>query len=341
MPVTGKNPYAPEDVIVEVKYCGICGSDLHAWRKVSEKGSGPPKPVVSGHEISGVINKIGEKVRGLEIGDRVVCEIVTFYCGKCVNCRAGRLNICCNIPPKEQRAHYTTGGGFTKLTAWPAQHIHKLPDNISSEEAVLMEPTAGSVHALLERAKLCVGESLAILGPGPRGLIMLQVAKAIGASPVIVTGVTRDKKRLELAGNLGADVTINIEEHSLTEKVQELTWNQGLDVVMETAGSPEAIKQGLRIVRPGGKLVVSGGGIIGGIKVELDTYDLIVKEVDVLGEITHVWSSWRRAIKLVSEGKVKLKPLISRLLPLSRWREGFRLADSGGEVLRVALYPDS
>jgi len=203
-----------------------------------------------------------------------------------------------------------------------------------------MEPTAGSVHALLERAKLSVGDSVAILGPGPRGLIMLQVAKAMGASPVIVTGVTKDKTRLELASSLGADVTVDIEKHSLTKRVQELTGNQGLDVVMETAGSPEAIKQGLKIVRPGGRLVVSGGGIIGGIKVELDTYDLIVKEVDILGEITHIWSSWRRAIKLVSEGKVKLKPLISHVLPLSKWEEGFRLADSGGEVLRVALYPD-
>ncbi len=340
-PQIGKNVYAPEDVLVAVAYCGVCGSDVHKWKVSEKKGlHSPTTSVVTGHEISGVVEAVGDKVRGLQPGDKVVCELVTFYCGQCVNCKTGRINICCTMRPMDQRAHYVTGGGYAPYCLWPARHVHKLPDNISSEEGVLVEPTAGSVHTLIERLRVQPGESVAILGPGARGLILLQIARAVGASPILVTGLTRDEKtRLRLARELGADRTANVEKEDLVRVAKEMTGGVGFDAVVENTGAASAVEQAFDIVRPGGRVMISGGGIRGGINAQLDTWKIIVKELDVLGEISHVWTSWRTAISLVSTGRVNLKPLLSHTYPLEQWEKAFDLAATADDVLRVAINP--
>src|SRR5512138_573289 len=206
VPQIGKNVYAPRDVLLEIKYCGICGSDIHRWKADKTGVKFPPRNVVSGHEIVGVVREIGSKVTKFKPGDRVVCEIVTFYCGTCPACREGRFNICNTLPPMEGRAHFMTGGGFARYTVWPEQQLHKLPDSIGDLEAVLLEPTAGSVHSIITRMGMKAGQSVAILGPGARGILMLQVCKAIGAGPIYVSGLDRDVPvRLAMAKRLGAD----------------------------------------------------------------------------------------------------------------------------------------
>ena len=155
----------------------------------------------------------------------------------------------------------------------------------------------------------------------------------------MVTGLTRDaKKRLPLALELGAERVVNVESTDVNQVTREMT-GYGWDVVVENTGSPGAIQQALEIVRPGGRVLISGGGIRGGVSVEINTYPLIVKELQVYGEISHVWTSWQRAIKLVSTGLVRLAPLVSAILPISEWREAFRLAASSPDVLRVAIDP--
>lgn len=111
-PQIGRNPYAPNDTILEVNYCGVCGTDLKIW-----KGNvmGPEKPVVTGHEISAVIKDVGENAKNFNKGDRVVAEIVTFFCGQCINCKQGKVNICCNIPHRDQRVYFTTGGDLPSM----------------------------------------------------------------------------------------------------------------------------------------------------------------------------------------------------------------------------------
>jgi threonine dehydrogenase-like Zn-dependent dehydrogenase len=291
---------------------------------------------VTGHEISAVIKDVGEEVKNFRKGDRVVAEIVTFFCGQCVNCKQGKVNICCNIPSREQRVYFTSGGGFAKYAAWPSYCLHKLPDEISLEEASLMETSAGSVHSLIEKANLTAGESIIIFGPGARGLVMLQIAKALGAYPIIVAGMTTDEeKRLKMATELGADAVINVEKEDAEKVVKSYTRNWGADVVMECAGSPAAVLQGIKSVRPGGRMILSGGGTV-----TLDTDDLIVKEVSVFGEVSHIWTSWETAITLVKSGKVKLKPLISHVFPLSRWEEAFNTAADSRASLKVLIKPE-
>lgn len=338
-PKLGENVFSPEDVLIEVALCGVCGSDIHHWGDKSGL-AGPPKPVVTGHEITGTIRAVGPKVKELAPGDRVGCEIVTFYCGYCVNCRSGRYNICVNTPPMEGRAHYITGGGFAPLVIWPAKHLHKLPDNIAFEEAVLMEPTAGAVHTLIERLKLSPGESVAILGPGARGLILTQIARTLGANPIMVTGISRDEEiRFSMAKKMGADRTVNVEKEDLLAQAYDLTDGNGFDVVVENSGSSAAVLQAIDLARPGGRIMISGGGIRGGITTNIDTRKLIVKELDLLGEISHNWTSWRIALSLIKQGKINLKPLLTEIFPLEKWETAFEAAKTSNQVIRVALNP--
>jgi len=338
IPKLGENPYAPHDVLLEILYCGICGSDIHRWNADKTGVKMPPRKVVIGHEVVGVVKEIGEKVKTVKPGDRVVCEIVTFFCGYCPSCREGRYNICNTIAPMEGRAHYVTGGGFAKYAVWPERQLHKLPDSISSEEAVLMEPTAGSIHSVITRMGVKAGESVAILGPGARGILMMQVCKAIGAGPIIMSGLDRDKAfRLEMAKKLGADNVINVEKEDIRKRVAEITNGIGVDVVLENTGSVEPIDESLDIVRKGGKILWAGGGIRGGIVAPVDTYKIIVKELDVKGEISQIPYDWHTAIHLVKEGKVQLKPLVTHVYPLEEWKDAFDLAATSPECLRVAI----
>ena len=137
VPKIGDNLYSPHDVLLKVEYCGICGSDIHRWNKDKTGVINPPRKVVIGHEIVGKVVEIGKEVKTVEVGDRVVCEIVTFFCGRCPACREGRYNICNVISPMEGRAHYVTGGGFAEYTMWPEQQLHILPDNISSKATIV------------------------------------------------------------------------------------------------------------------------------------------------------------------------------------------------------------
>ncbi|KPK88768.1 MAG: hypothetical protein AMJ94_14225 [Deltaproteobacteria bacterium SM23_61] len=344
VPQIGENVYAPKDVLLEVKYCGICGSDIHRWKADKTGVKFPPRRVVSGHEIVGGVREVGPQVTRVKPGDRVVCEIVTFYCGHCPACLEGRYNICNTLPPMEGRAHFMTGGGFAKYTVWPEQQLHKLPDNVSDLEAVLMEPTAGSVHSIITRMGMKAGQSVAILGPGARGILMMQlmmqVCRAIGAGPIYLSGLDRDVPvRLAMAKKLGADEVINVEKQNLRARVAELTQGRGVDAVLENTGSVEPIDESLDIVRKGGRVLWAGGGIRGGIIAPVDTYKIIVKEIDVIGEISQIPYDWHTAISLAGTGRVQLKHLVTHQYDLDRWEEAFDLAATSNECLRVAIRP--
>jgi L-iditol 2-dehydrogenase len=343
VPKLGENPYAPHDVLLEVEYCGICGSDIHKWTAGEEEKAAvlhPPRKVVQGHEIVARVVATGPEVTRVQPGDRVVCEIVTFYCGHCPACLEGRFNICNTLRPMDGRAHYVTGGGFAKYTVWPEFQLHVLPDNVDSKSAVLLEPTAGSIHSIISRMGVRAGESVAILGPGARGILLMQVCKAIGAGPIFMSGLDRDADfRLVMAKKLGADVVINVDKEDIRKRIAELTGGIGVDVVLENTGSVEPIAESLDIVRKGGKVLWAGGGIRGGITAPVDTHKIIVKEIDVKGEISQIPYDWKTAIHLVGTGDVVLDPLVTHAFPLSQWEDGFNLAATSHDCLRVALKP--
>lgn len=339
-PSIGNNPYAPYDVLVEVQYCGICGSDIHLWNSGHRGLENPVRPVVGGHEIVSIVREVGSAVTRVKPGDRVVHEIVTHYCGTCVACREGRFNICTSVAPMSGRAHYVTGGGFARYTVWPERQIDRIPDGVTTRAAVLMEPTAGSVHSVITRMGVRAGESVAILGPGARGLLLLQVCRAVGAGPILVSGLTRDAEfRLQRARELGADRTVDIQTQDLPAAVDEMTGGVGVDVVLENTGSAQAIGRSLDIARKGGRVLWAGGGIRGGIRAEIDTNKIIVKELDVRGEISQVPGDWNTAIHLARTGRVEQESLVTHTLPLAEWRNAFEMAATDPHCLRVALKP--
>lgn len=338
VPELGNNRYAPHDVLCEVQYCGICGSDIHRWKEDKTGVKTSPRRSVAGHEIVSKVVAVGKEVTGFKPGDYVVHEIVTNFCGHCPACREGRYNICNSLPPMEGRAHYTTGGGFAKYTIWPEFQLHKLPENINPKAAVLVEPTAGSVHSVITRMGVKAGESVAILGPGARGIIMAQICKAIGAGPIIMSGVTRDEEfRLPMAKKYAADYIVNVDKEDIRDVVNRLTGGIGVDVVLENTGSVEPIDESLDIVRKGGRVLWAGGGIRGGITAPVDTHKIITKEIDIKGEISQIPYDWDTALKLISSGRVQIEPLVTDYFDLDHWEDGFDKAHDDHNCLRCAI----
>ena len=339
VPELGNNRYAPHDVLCEVEYCGICGSDVHKWGATDRTGvKNVSRKVVAGHEIVSVVKAVGKDVTTVKPGQRVVHEIVTMYCGRCPACLEGRFNICNTLPPMEGRAHFVTGGGFARYTMWPEWQLHVLPDSITPKAAVLLEPVAGSVHTVITRMGVKAGESVAILGPGARGILLAQVCKAVGAGPIIVSGMDRDASfRLEMARKFGADHVVNVEKEDIRKRVAGLTGGIGVDVVIENTGSVEPIDESLDIVRKGGRVLWAGGGIRGGIVAPVDTYKVIVKELDIRGEISQIPYDWKTAIHLVASGLVKTEALVTNVFPLEDWHDAFQMAATGADALRVAI----
>jgi len=225
---------APDEVLIEVKRSGICGTDIHIYH---DSAFYTP-PVVLGHEYSGVIAQIGSEVSDFNVGERVTSP-ATIPCGTCFMCKINRPNRCIGEQKRILGSH-KADGTFTKYVAVPSRILHKIPDALSFDEAAVVEPAACAIHNVSEIVGVNPGDIVVILGPGPMGLLSLQVAKISGAEKVVITGVGADKDRLRLAERLGADITINVEEEDAVEIVKSITDGLGADVVIEASGASAA-----------------------------------------------------------------------------------------------------
>jgi 2-desacetyl-2-hydroxyethyl bacteriochlorophyllide A dehydrogenase len=330
-PVIGQNPYAPYDIIAEVKFAGICGTELYLWKHGFPKGVLKVEKLGMGHEFSGVVKEIGEKVTQVKVGDRIVAEVSIDYCGKCILCVSGFPTLC-----KKVSAFMLHSGAFAKYLPLPEKIVRKIPDNISLEEAALCQPLGLAVNSVQIKGKLRAGESVTILGPGPIGLLCLQIAKKSGAYPLMITGLSRDKKRLAVASQLGADFTLNSEEEDVIKKSLAITRGEGFDLVIEIAGAAEAVRQALEIVRPGGRVVLTGSGYE---PLQIDAArKIMMRGVDVLGCRAEPPLTWTIGLKLLESGLIDCRSLISDILPLKEWEEGFKRA-SQSDALKILLVP--
>lgn len=287
------------DVKIQVKACGICGTDIHilhdlyAW----------PKMVPLGHEYSGVVVETGEQVTRFRVGDRVTT------CGR---------------------------GGFGRyVVKQETERISKLPDSLSFEEAALFEPMSVCTRAVFETSGIRPLDLALVSGPGSIGLGILQAVKAAGGR-AIVSGTAADDERLEVAGHLGADYTVNIERESLEELVKDLSRGQGLDVVLECSGAAAAVNTGIGLLKKGGNLVQVG---LSGRTIPVNM-DLVVNHrIRLVGALGFGDEEWEKSIELARIGKYDLKRMISHTLPLSAWREAFRLCEEK-RGLKVLIVPD-
>lgn len=318
----------PDEVKIEVKAAGICGSDIHIYHNNIQLPVRPP--VIIGHEFSGVVVEIGSSVSRWKPGDRVTSETSAYVCGECINCKTGNYNVCA----EKRLIGYWFNGAFAKYCVVPSRLVHRLPDNVNFHAGALCEPLACCVNGVLEKTTISPGDVVVISGPGAIGLLSLQLAKAEG-SFIVLCGTGADKERLELGRRLGADVTVNVEEETPMEVISQLTDRAGADVFIECSGSPNAVRTGLQIVRRGGHYTQIG---LIGRAFELDFDTIAYKELTAKGSLGQRWTAWRRGLKLLSKGLVKTEPLISDVLPLDQWKTGFRKMENK-EGIKILLEP--
>jgi len=318
-----------DQVLIEVKAVAVCGSDLHIFHDSHPYWP----PVVLGHEFSGAIAQVGKAVEGWKVGDRVVSETRTGACGICYTCQSGFPQVC------EHKRAYGIGinGAYAKYVAGPARLLHRLPDNISFDEAATIEPIAVCVTSILERSGLQAGESVVVTGPGPIGLISVAVARAAGAKSIIVTGRNSDEGiRFDKARELGADLTLNVDKTDAISEVLEITNGLGADVLIETSGGSPAIYQAFEMVRRLGRICAIG--ISGKEHVPIPYDRGIFKALRYDFCFSSSWTAWERTIGLVAKGLLPAEKLITHRLPLEKWQEAFRLLETL-QAAKVILVP--
>lgn len=317
-------PEAPADwVVLRVLGSGICGTDLH----IASGGFPCRTPVTLGHEFVGEIVECGAGVTDRTIGDRVVCEPHIGACGDCPLCRRGVEQLC----PHKVSPGIRTDGGLADYVAVPARLLHRVPDGIGDALAAVCEPTAISVTAM-ERISVQPGETVAVLGPGPVGLIVAMIARAVGAGRVVVVGRSSSANRLALADKLGIEA-FNADRFDVARSA-ELTGGLGFDVVMEASGGVDAVAMGLGILRRRGRMCVLG--LTGTPTIEVPWDVAVSKGVDVRFSMSSSYTSWDRALTLLDSGQVDADPLITTY-PLDRWWSAFEALGSRDAVKAVLV----
>ncbi|GAA3324495.1 (R,R)-butanediol dehydrogenase [Ectobacillus funiculus] len=242
---------------IKVSYCGICGSDLHEYLAgpifipvdKPHPISKDKAPIVMGHEYAGEVVEVGEAVTDIQIGDRVCVEPI-YSCGKCTSCQKGHYNVCEQLGFVGLSGGY---GGFAEYSVVPAKMVHKIPDHMTWEQAALVEPTAVAVHAV-RQSELRIGDSVAVFGTGPIGLLVIQAAKAAGASKIIAVEVSPERR--EIAKQVGAHLVINPLEVDAVEAIKKNDTNGiGVDVAFEVAGIEPTMQAAIQAARTEGNVV--------------------------------------------------------------------------------------
>ena len=318
-----------DQVVIEVDSAGICGTDLHIY--LDEFETSPP--VTIGHELAGVIVELGKGVIGWSVGDRVTTETYFSTCGSCLDCRRGRRNLC----TKRRSIGSKQDGAFAQYLLTPASNLHRVPDGLDLESAALTEPLACTVYAVLERAGVRPGENVVLTGPGPIGLLALQLAKLAGASAVML-GTDLDIDRLKLAKDLGADGVVNVEEvDDVVEAVAGLLGTEGADLVVECSGAAPAAKTLIDVARRGARFCQIG---LFGKPITFNQDAVCYKELVVTGTNASVTPGWPKALKLLARKQIDVQRLITHRFAIAEWYRALEIVKNKKGV-KVMLKPES
>ncbi len=304
----------PGQVKIKVAACGVCGTDIHVRHDTFPYWP----PVILGHELAGTVVARGPDCRYFDEGDRVVAEPHTQACGHCHLCRTGNIQIC----PEKRSPGWGIDGAMTEYICYPERLLHRIPDTMSWDQAVMVEPTANAVGDLLERTGVVAGDFVVIQGPGPIGLLAAMAARAAGAREVVIIGTPGDVPlRLAKARELGFTQLIDIGCTDPIQAVLELTGGIGADIVVECSGAPKAIPISVDLVRKMGKICVVG--LTGGQNVELNWDKLLFKVVTVGFHLSTAYTYWDRTIHLIASGLIPAEKLITHRAGLDDWEQVF------------------
>ncbi|GAB3932591.1 alcohol dehydrogenase catalytic domain-containing protein [Kribbella albertanoniae] len=326
----------PEDVLVRVHRASLCGTDLKIRSRAFFEDGGPAAGTfVPGHEYAGMVVAVGSTVDEFHVGDRVVTE-AHRGCMRCANCLAGAYTSCLNsgLRAKGHRTQgMTVNGGFADYAVNHVSTLHQLPDPVSFDAGVVLT-TAGTVmHAFNVLHDLLVGARVAVLGPGPIGLLAVQVAKELGADLVALLG-TREG-RLKLGRVAGADLSLNSHDSDSVARVREAAGGQGVDIVLECSGAGAAVDDALRLVKRGGQVVLVG---FFGEPVTVDLNRAVMNGVTVHGVRGEGAGSLARAVALAGQGRLETASLITHHFPLEAVSEAFdTYAERRGDAMKVML----
>jgi L-iditol 2-dehydrogenase len=320
-------PEAGKDQVkIEVKYAGVCGSDVHTYEGHYKVGV----PVTLGHEFSGVVVDAGEGVTEFKPGDRVTSETTFYICGECEYCQTKDYNLC----PYRKGLGTQQDGGFAKYLVARKDSVHHLPENVDFKSASMTEPLACTHHAAA-KTEINEGDLAIVIGPGPIGLFMAQVAKSHGAK-VIITGLSNDKLRLDKALELGIDYAVNTQEEDIKQVVNDLTNGYGADIVFECSGAVPAARQGLSLLRKKGQYTQVG--LFSKPEVDFDLEKIIQREIRVVGSRSQKPADWEPSLELMNTGKVDAKSLVTHEFDITEWDKAYDAIKSG-EAIKVLLTP--
>jgi L-iditol 2-dehydrogenase len=320
------------EVLCRVTACGMCGTDLKIVNG-GFKGTWPPSmPFIIGHEWAGVVVKLGEGTErsGLAIGDRVVAENHAG-CGACSLCRMGRYNLCERVrEPGFKLYGHTAPGALAEFAARPAIAVHKIPDSVSDVAGALVNQAALTVHAA-RRAGIRPGSTVAVFGPGLLGLLMLQVARAAGATKVYTVG---RGERLKTALELGSTAVVDYEKTDPVKRLREMTGGRGVDYAFDCSGNPSVVEQLLRATRRGGKIALLGltGGATATFPIDL----LALDEFDILG-VRSSPNCYPATIELMASGAIRTDPLTTDQYSLESISEAFGALERRSVIRPIVL----
>ncbi|MCD6546671.1 MAG: alcohol dehydrogenase catalytic domain-containing protein [Thermotogae bacterium] len=305
------------EVLINVKACGVCRTDHHIYHgQFNIK-----QPVVLGHEFSGVVVGVGKGVKDFKEGDKVAAHPI-IACGKCEYCVSGHSNLCENAKVLGGAGEDIYDGGFQEYTVVPEKNLRKFVDSVDFEEAAFAEPLGCAVRGI-QKSRLSLGEKVLIIGAGPMGLLLTQLASIYGASLVIVSEIDEQKRRI--AEQLGANITIDPKTTDVVEFVKDIT-NGGVNLAIEAVGKVETFETAFKSLRKMGRAMIFG--------VPSDTaeysiplFPIYYKEYEIIGSYAISYESFNIAVELLNNKRINVKPLISHRFKLDEILDAFDLMD--------------
>ncbi|HEV2275425.1 MAG TPA: galactitol-1-phosphate 5-dehydrogenase [Acidobacteriaceae bacterium] len=322
---------APDEILMRVAACGICGSDVHGFD--GSTGRRIP-PIVMGHEAAGEIAAVGSAVKEFAPGDRVTIDS-TVSCGNCDYCRKGEINLCDNRQViGVSCGEFRRAGAFAEYVSVPQRIAYRLPDAMSFSEAAMLEAVSVALHAV-RVSEIKGGETALVIGAGMIGLLTLQAVRAAGATRVLIADV--DPTRLELAKKVGADETLLLSGDELVSEIYRRTGGKGVDLVLEAVGHDVTVSAAIGSVRKGGTVTLVGNV---SPEVTLPLQKVVSRQIRLQGSCASS-GEYPEAMELIASGKIQVKPLITAVVPLSEGPEWFaRLYAHEPNLMKIVLSPE-
>lgn len=324
LPEIGEN-----DVLLAVKAVGICGSDLHQW-------CGHPSwqihyPVILGHEFSGVAARTGDSVKSFSEGDRVVSETAAVIDPRSPYSRQGLYQ----LDPSRLGFGYGVDGAMTQYVRVPERCLHAIPEHLPFTTAALTEPCCVAFNAVCINSPIKPGDNVAVIGPGPIGLLCVVMAHLAGAGHILVVGTPSDRERLAIARKVGANTVLEGDLEEVQAWTESFHDGLGFDLVIDAAGVSPTLQLALQIVRPAGHITKVGWGPQ---PLDFSLDPLVQKAVSLQGSFSHNWPVWEKVIALLGNGRINLEPILNKISPLEDWQDAFKAMQSGS-IVKAVLTP--